>query len=57
MVSYEIAPAGVRVRHWAPNGYFAVGQQVEIPVRVRVFQGKGGLGHSLEVPSEAGEEF
>lgn len=57
VVNYEVAPAGIRVRHWAPTSYWAIGQQVEVPVRVRVYQGKHGPGYVLEVPSDSGEEF
>jgi hypothetical protein len=57
VVTYEIAPSGMLIRHWSPTTCFAIGQLVETPVRVRVYQGRNGPAYALEVPSGAGEEF
>jgi hypothetical protein len=55
LVTYVVDPGGVEVAAWNPTTYFSIGEEVEVRVAVRVFQGKGGLRYSLEIPSADGQ--
>jgi hypothetical protein len=55
VVSYEVEPGGVVFQVWAPPSFYSIGEEVQVPVCVRVFQGKAGASYSLQMPTRAGE--
>lgn len=50
LVYYQLAD-GTTLQMWRPTEYFAIGEQIEAPVTVRVFTTKHGVTYALELDS------
>lgn len=53
-MTYILQPNGMEVTQWAPKTYFSLGEMIEVPVTVGVFQGKQGLRYTLQIPTQDG---
>jgi hypothetical protein len=54
LVTYVLQPGGVEVQQWAAAVYLDIGEEVELPVVIKLFQRRQGWRYTLEIPSADG---